>query len=217
MMIQAATVIQSNTVQYICEQCLQPFEAKPARPNAPHRYCSKPCMSKAYRLRNVGSGNGNFKGEKIGGGKKSCKGCGIEFSAYQPDRKFCSWECYQSSGAAAKNAAKAAGLSSGNCFSGKHGTDSNQPAIVHGLRDLGVSVFITADIGKGFPDLLCAYGGRNVLLEIKNPSTSYGKSGPNPRQRKWAADWQGEKPFIVYSLEDAVKAVFEKHGTTSDL
>ncbi len=121
------------------------------------------------------------------------------------------------SGAAAQNAKNNGALSTGNCYTGPHGTDSNQPAIVKGLRELGVSVFITADIGNGFPDLLCAWEGRNVLLEVKNPATGYGRKGAAPRQKKWAEEWQGEKPFVVWSLEDAVNAVFYKKGTIASL
>lgn len=170
-------------------------------------------MSKAYRIRQAGDGNANFRDA----GKKFCKSCNVEFVHYNKTRKYCSWECYQTSGAAAENAKKNGALSSGNRHKGPHGTDSNQPEIVKGLRELGVSVFITADIGNGFPDLLCAWEGRNVLLEVKNSATGYGRKGVNARQKKWAEEWQGEKPFVVYTLEDAVKAVFHKQGIVASL
>ena len=45
--------------------------------------------------------------------------------------------------------------------------DANQPLIVQCLRDCGATVVSTATVGKGFPDLIVGYGGRNFLFEIK--------------------------------------------------
>lgn len=47
--------------------------------------------------------------------------------------------------------------------------DQNHAEIVHALRDVGCSVLSLASLGRGAPDLLCGYKGRNVLLEVKKP------------------------------------------------
>lgn len=190
-------------VEKTCEQCLHPFDAR----HAVARFCSNACRSKARRLL-VGEQSPNFKG---GPKKITCRGCGATVESYYKGRKYCSFACYKSSGALLEHAKEIAKNG------GSGGTDKNQEAIVSGLREMGVSVFITSKIGRGFPDLLCAWGGRNVLLEIKNPSTAYGRHGAAPRQKAWAQEWQGEKPFIVYSLEEAALAVFEKQGRLASL
>ena len=181
-------------MQKVCEQCGNPFETS----HADKKYCSRTCTGKAYRLRMVGSSNPNFSDA----GRKNCKGCGAEFVNYNKKRQYCTWGCYQRSGAAAANSRKNGTAGGGGC------TDNNQAGIVEALRDLGASVLITSEIGKGFPDLLCGWQGRNVLLEVKNPATYYGRRGAAPNQKKWADDWTGEKPIVVFTVEDAVKAVF---------
>lgn len=44
--------------------------------------------------------------------------------------------------------------------------DENQKAIVRFLREKNVTVSITSATGRGFPDLVCGYKGKNILLEI---------------------------------------------------
>jgi len=47
--------------------------------------------------------------------------------------------------------------------------DLNQREIVQGLRALGYTVRHTYTIGKGFPDLVIAKYGINLLVEVKRP------------------------------------------------
>ncbi len=80
--------------------------------------------------------------------------------------------------------------------------DRNQTEIVKGLRDRGYSVFSTARVGHGFPDLVVGAGGINYLLEVK--------AGPaeklTPRQEEFFEDWQG-RARVVCSLEEALKEI----------
>ena len=46
--------------------------------------------------------------------------------------------------------------------------DANHRAIVEALEEMGWYVRSTAQLGKGFPDLLAAKDGRLVLLEVKD-------------------------------------------------
>ncbi len=85
--------------------------------------------------------------------------------------------------------------------------DSNQPAVVKALRDIGVSVKVVSET-KGFCDIIAGYRGVNVLLEIKDGSLP-------PSARKLTADeqafhdtWAGQIA-IVTSPEDAQLAVIE--------
>jgi Holliday junction resolvase len=45
--------------------------------------------------------------------------------------------------------------------------DSNHSKIVKDLRALGFSVRSTAEVGKGFPDIVVGAHGKNFLFEIK--------------------------------------------------
>lgn len=80
-------------------------------------------------------------------------------------------------------------------------TDSNQDEIVAALRRMGCSVQSLASVGRGCPDLLVGYSGRNILLEVKAP-----KGQPTSDQVTWGAQWSGQMG-IVRTVEDAIRAV----------
>ena len=46
--------------------------------------------------------------------------------------------------------------------------DANHGDIVEALRGIGCSVLSLAPLGKGAPDLLVGYWGRNTILEVKD-------------------------------------------------
>jgi hypothetical protein len=84
--------------------------------------------------------------------------------------------------------------------------DRNQPEIVKALRNAGVSVQPLHAVGKGCPDLLCAWRNRNVLLEVKDgdkPPSARRLTGP---QVDWHAGW-GADVFVVETIEQALAAV----------
>jgi hypothetical protein len=85
--------------------------------------------------------------------------------------------------------------------------DGNHKQIVEALVKAGASVKSLADVGKGVPDLLVAFAGVNYLLEVKNPKTAYGRKGLNPLQVDWSASWQGAKPIVVHSPDEALEAI----------
>jgi len=66
--------------------------------------------------------------------------------------------------------------------------DRNQPKIVKELRDLGYSVAITSDLGRGFPDIVVGYAGLNILVELK----ADGKKKLTDDEEKFFSDWQGQ-------------------------
>lgn len=74
--------------------------------------------------------------------------------------------------------------------------DDNQKAIVRYLRDMGVSVAVTSAIGKGFPDLVCGYKGKNILLELKDGNKPLSAQVLTPEQRIWHYDWKGQVTVI---------------------
>lgn len=87
--------------------------------------------------------------------------------------------------------------------------DQNQKEIVAGLRAKGASVEILSNVGKGVPDLLVGWDGKNFLLEVKSTVTSYGRNGLNDMQQVWFAEWHGHAA-VVSSLEEAIMVVFDQ-------
>lgn len=85
-------------------------------------------------------------------------------------------------------------------------SDSNAAEIIKALRVAGASVNVVDPQGRrdlaGFPDAVVGWQGRTFLLEIK-----CGKGQPNANQVKWHANWKGEKPTVVWCVEDALRAI----------
>lgn len=65
--------------------------------------------------------------------------------------------------------------------------DSNQQMIVRALRHVGASVYITSNVGAGFPDLVVGWRGMNFLIEVKTRSGTHTKD-----QLQFIKDWQGQ-------------------------
>jgi hypothetical protein len=88
--------------------------------------------------------------------------------------------------------------------------DANHAAIVQALKGLGVTVIDLAAVGSACPDLLCGYGGRNFLLEVKNPANvrKSGSTNPTtgPKQAAFRAAWRGHQA-VVDSIEAAIREV----------
>lgn len=77
--------------------------------------------------------------------------------------------------------------------------DKNQKEIVHFLRSKGATVFCSHQIGKGFPDLVVGYKGKNLLIEVKNLN---GKL--TQREKEFLEVWAG-KVYIISSIEEIKK------------
>ena len=86
--------------------------------------------------------------------------------------------------------------------------DDNQQAIVAALRAAGATVEI---IGKPV-DLLVGHRGRNLLIEVKNPKTAYGRGKADNRSRTlktqadFRATWRG-LVWVVSSPEQALALI----------
>jgi 5-methylcytosine-specific restriction endonuclease McrA len=71
-----------------CPQCGKSFTVKPS--HAEKRvYCSRACLSSAFKVRLVGESNPHYKGL----GTKVCKFCGEEFDCYSLTTQYCSRAC----------------------------------------------------------------------------------------------------------------------------
>lgn len=85
--------------------------------------------------------------------------------------------------------------------------DANHGEIVAAFQKLGAAVLDLSSMGCGVPDLLVCCGGTARFVDVKNPTTSYGKRGLNKRQREWASEWKGGPVYLVSSVDDAVNLV----------
>jgi len=77
--------------------------------------------------------------------------------------------------------------------------DQNHTAIVQALRShSGVSVFSTATLGDGVPDLIVGLDGWTILVEVK-----VGRKKLNTLQKLWHKAWRGTPVVIMRTVEDA--------------
>ena len=78
--------------------------------------------------------------------------------------------------------------------------DNNQASVVKALRDYGADVYLLHMVGKGIPDLLCAYEGHTILIEVKDGIDKVF----TPDQLKFIAGWQGGDLFRVNNEQEAI-------------
>ena len=81
--------------------------------------------------------------------------------------------------------------------------DRNQAEIVKALRKVGVSVQHLHSLGRGCPDILCGYRGRNFLFELKA-----GKGKLTPDELTWATGWRGQIA-TVRTFDEALKIILD--------
>lgn len=84
--------------------------------------------------------------------------------------------------------------------------DKNQPMIVRDLRKMGCSVQSLAEIGKGVPDLLVGWKGKNFLFEVKDGMLPPSRQRLTPDEKVWHALWQESgQVHVIKTTEDAIK------------
>lgn len=88
--------------------------------------------------------------------------------------------------------------------------DANQPSIVADLRKAGIAVQHLHTVGMGCPDLLCAWRGVNVLLEVKDGSLPPSMRKLTEMERRWHDAWLGP----VYTVHDSEEALMVMHAAT---
>jgi Holliday junction resolvase len=82
--------------------------------------------------------------------------------------------------------------------------DDNQSKIVKALRDLGATVQHLHAVGKGCPDIVVGFKGKNLLLEIKDGD----KKVLTPDQVNWHKLWKGQVN-VVTSIDDAKTLIWK--------
>jgi Holliday junction resolvase len=76
--------------------------------------------------------------------------------------------------------------------------DNCQVQVVKALRDLGATVQHLHGVGKGCPDIVVGFKGKNLLLEIKDGD----KKVLTPDQVNWHKLWKGQA-HVVTSVDEA--------------
>jgi hypothetical protein len=82
--------------------------------------------------------------------------------------------------------------------------DDNQSKVVKALRDLGATVQHLHAVGKGCPDIVVGFKGKNLLLEIKDGD----KKVLTPDQVNWHKLWKGQVN-VVTSVDDAKTLIWK--------
>ena len=92
--------------------------------------------------------------------------------------------------------------------------DVNQAEIVTAFRSAGASVQQLHSVGRGCPDLLVGFGGRNLLIECKDGDKCASKRRLTPDQVEWHRTWRG-RVAIVENPEAAVAVLINAEETSS--
>jgi hypothetical protein len=85
--------------------------------------------------------------------------------------------------------------------------DDNQSHIVAGLRKMGCSVLIIAQLKNCF-DILVGFKGRNIAFEIKDGNKPPSQRRLTEGEQHFFDEWQGQV-CVAESLEDAIKKIYE--------
>jgi hypothetical protein len=84
--------------------------------------------------------------------------------------------------------------------------DGNQKEIVHLLREIGVSVLVMSNLGKGAPDLLIGIRDQNFLIELKNGKMALSGQQLTIAEQKFHDEWRGQV-CILNSREQVLEFV----------
>lgn len=81
--------------------------------------------------------------------------------------------------------------------------DENQNQIVKALRKAGAVVRIISQ-GDGIPDLLVAYKGYTILMEVKDGNKPPSARKLTEAEQKFFDEWTGGMLVIVNSVEESL-------------
>lgn len=71
--------------------------------------------------------------------------------------------------------------------------DANQNEVIKQLRRIpNVSIAITSQLGKGFPDFIVGYQGKNYLIELKDGNKQPSQRKLTPDEEQFFKGWNGQ-------------------------
>lgn len=88
-------------------------------------------------------------------------------------------------------------------------TDSNQTEIVKLFRNLGCTVQILSDVGRGCPDLVIGMQGKNFLVEVKDGKKCLSAQKLTEHEQKFFDTWKGQ--VCIISSQDDLLRFIESH------
>lgn len=90
--------------------------------------------------------------------------------------------------------------------------DANQKQIINSLRMIpSISVFPTHMVGKGFPDIVVGYKGKNYLFEIKDDAKTKSQTKLTQAEEKFHSAWSGQVDTIK-TIEQILSILKIKHN-----
>ena len=84
--------------------------------------------------------------------------------------------------------------------------DANQKEIVKQLRDLGVSVLHTHQLGRSAPDLILGYRNENFMIELKDGNKTKSQQKLTPDEIKFQCEWGGNYA-VCNSIEQILTTI----------
>jgi hypothetical protein len=85
--------------------------------------------------------------------------------------------------------------------------DANHDAVVCALRAAGAVVHSLAGLGNGIPDLLIAFRGQTLLMEVKDGAKVKSAQKLKPLQVEFFKTWTGGPLSVVDSPDAALRAI----------
>lgn len=86
--------------------------------------------------------------------------------------------------------------------------DSNQTAIVEGVRQIGGAVQSLAPLGNGVPDLLVAFRGAWYVIEVKDGSKARSRRKLTADEMSWHERFGSHAPvYVANSLADVLAII----------
>lgn len=86
--------------------------------------------------------------------------------------------------------------------------DGNHGEIRNLYRSIpGCVVFDSADVGKGFPDLVVGWMGDVYLIEVKDGSLPPSKRKLTPDEREFNRLWSNFRYYVVCNADEALQAI----------
>lgn len=88
--------------------------------------------------------------------------------------------------------------------------DANQNKVVKSLRGIpGVTVAITSQLGKGFPDFIVGYKGFNWMIELKDGNKPPSARELTPDEVEFIQAWKGQVN-VCNSFDEIFKLITRK-------
>lgn len=85
-------------------------------------------------------------------------------------------------------------------------TDANQKVIVQAFRDMGATVQVLSDVGKGCPDVIVGIFGINLLVEIKDGEKPLSQQKLSQKEKEFHEKWKGQV-CIINSVDEAFNLI----------